>query len=195
MENIEDIISRCKRKKVSSKKRINNMIITKILLSTIFLFASLIYIKSDEQNKLSYQDKIFTDSLSFTKINKFYEKHFGNVMPVLKKEEVVFSNKITFSKIENYLEGEVLTIQEKSPISNINGGMVVFVGEKEGYGNTVIIQGNDSYDIWYGNLTNISVKLYDYLEKETILGETKNNKLYLVIKKDNNFIKYEKYKN
>lgn len=195
MENIEDIISRCKRKKVSSKKRINNMIITKILLSTIFLFASLIYIKSDEQNKLLYQDKIFTDSLSFTKINKFYEKHFGNVMPVLKKEEVVFSNKITFSKIENYLEGEVLTIQEKSPISNINGGMVVFVGEKEGYGNTVIIQGNDSYDIWYGNLTNISVKLYDYLEKETILGETKNNKLYLVIKKDNNFIKYEKYKN
>ena len=37
-------------------------------------------------------------------------------------------------------------------------------------GNTVIIQGVDGVDIWYGNLTNVSVKLYDYVEKDKLIG-------------------------
>ena len=57
----------------------------------------------------------------------------------------------------------------------------------------VIVQGIDGVDIWYGNLENVSVNLYDYIEAETIIGETKDEYLYLVIKKDNEFIKYEDY--
>ena len=70
---------------------------------------------------------------------------------------------------------------------------MVYIGEKEDYGNTVIIQGVDGVDIWYGNLTNVSVKLYDYLEKDKLIGETLDDTLYLVIKKDNEYIKYEDY--
>ena len=61
------------------------------------------------------------------------------------------------------------------------------------YGNTVIVQSVDGADIWYGNITNVSVKLYDYVEKDKLIGEVNGDKLYLVIKKDNNFIKYEDY--
>ena len=71
----------------------------------------------------------------------------------------------------------------------------MFIGEKEGYGNTVIIQGIDGVDIWYANIENVGVKLYDYTLNGTVLGETIDDKLYLVIKKDNDFIKYEDYKN
>ena len=37
------------------------------------------------------------------------------------------------------------------------------------------------------------VKLYDYVEKDKLIGETNSDLLYLVIKKDNNFLKYEDY--
>ena len=50
-------------------------------------------------------------------------------------------------------------------------------------------------DIWYGNLQNVSVSLYDYIEADTVIGEVTNEYLYLVIKKDNEFIKYEDYQN
>jgi len=71
---------------------------------------------------------------------------------------------------------------------------VVFIGEKEGFGKTIIVQGIDGVDIWYGNVTNISVQLYDYLENDTVMGEVDGQSLYLVIKKEGNNIKYEEYK-
>ena len=86
-----------------------------------------------------------------------------------------------------------LTVNNKSLVNNISSGIVVYSGTKDDYGNTVIVQGVDGVDIWYGNLENIAVNLYDYIEAETIIGETKDEYLYLVIKKDNEFIKYEDY--
>ncbi len=194
MEQIDQIINRCKNKQ-DRKIKINKKWITKLLISIIFLFSSLIYIKISEDNKLFFKEKLFSESLSFTKINNWYTNYFGDIVPITNKTEVVFSGSINYTNIEDYYDGQALTVSSLSPISNLIGGVVVFIGEKENYGNTVIIQGNDGYDIWYSNLTNISVNLYDYIENETIIGETVDDKLYLVIKKENEFIKYESYKN
>ena len=71
--------------------------------------------------------------------------------------------------------------------------MVIFVGEKENYGNVVIIEGIDGIDIWYGNMETTTVKLYDYIEKNTYLGTTKENILYLIYQKDGKFLNYEEY--
>ena len=65
-----------------------------------------------------------------------------------------------------------------------------YIGEKEEYGNTVIIQQIDGIDVWYGNISNTSIKLYDYVEKGNLLGEC-SNELYLVFKKDGNRLDYE----
>ena len=73
-------------------------------------------------------------------------------------------------------------------------GIVVYIGDKDTYGNTVIIQGVDGVDIWYGNLENVSVKLYDYIEKDMVIGNTLDDKLYLVMKKDDKYLTYEDYK-
>ena len=71
--------------------------------------------------------------------------------------------------------------------------MVVYLGEKENYGNVVIIEGIDGIDIWYGNMETISVKLYDYVEKSSYLGQTKDNNLYLAYSKDGKFLDYKEY--
>ena len=46
--------------------------------------------------------------------------------------------------------------------------------------------------MWYGNISNTSVKLYDYVKKGDILGEV-NDYLYLVYKKNGNILNYEDY--
>lgn len=190
MEDIETILKR--NKKGERKPFKSSKILTKLLLSVILVLGLLVIFKIDHKYEELFTKNVLTDSLSFMNINNWYQNNFGSLIP-LKKEAYVFSNNLNYYKISSYLDGEVLEVASSSVVANINGGIVVFIGEKEGYGNVVIIQGNDGYDIWYGNLTNISVSLYDYLEKETVIGQTIDDKLYLVIKKDNNFYTYEEY--
>ena len=44
-------------------------------------------------------------------------------------------------------------------------------------------------------MANSSVKLYDYVEKGALLGEVKENSLYLVYSKEDKFLNYEEYLN
>ena len=71
--------------------------------------------------------------------------------------------------------------------------MVIYIGEKENYGNVIIIEGVDGIDIWYGNMETTTTKLYDYVNKNTYLGTTKDNILYLVYQKDGKFLDYKEY--
>ncbi len=168
--------------------------LTKVLLSIIFFLLSLIYLKTNDKNVLMYKEYVFSENLPFTKIKNWYENLFGEPIPkTATKEKTVFSGSLIYKKIEDYHDGEKLTVNDKALVSTLNGGIVVFIGEKDDYGNTVIVQGNDGADIWYGNVANVAVKLYDYVEKGTTLGETKDDTLYLVIKKDNEYLKYETY--
>ena len=45
---------------------------------------------------------------------------------------------------------------------------------------------------WYGNIESSSLKLYDYVEKGSLVGEV-NKYLYLVFSKGDKYLNYEKY--
>ena len=195
---MNDIDSYLKQFKNKSKRGKNNSLsrfISKVLISIIVVLACLIYANNSDSNKNLLQKYVFSDTLKFTKIKNYYENLFGDVLPKESdNSQMVFDEKLLYKKIENYYDGEKLIVNNNSPINSITSGIVVFIGQKDNYGNTVVIQGIDGADIWYGNIENVSIKLYDYVEKNTLIGQTKDNKLYLVIKKDNNYIKYEDYK-
>ena len=46
---------------------------------------------------------------------------------------------------------------------------------------------------YYANINAMNLKLYDYIEKGTLLGETKDNKLYLVFSKNGEYLNYKDY--
>lgn len=71
--------------------------------------------------------------------------------------------------------------------------MVVYIGNKEKYGNTIIVQQVNGIDVWYSNIKTPSVKLYDYIEEGSLLGEVDKNTLFLIYKKDGKILKYEDY--
>ena len=79
------------------------------------------------------------------------------------------------------------------PIKMVKSGIVVFIGNKEEYGNTIIIQGMDGVDYWYSNIENVAVKLYDYVDSTNIIGNGIDNKLYVLFMRDNEVLNYEDY--
>ena len=60
------------------------------------------------------------------------------------------------------------------------------------YNNTIIIEDLNGVYIWYGNVSTTSLKLYDYVEKGTYIGEAERN-LYMVFSKDNKYLNYEEF--
>ena len=112
---------------------------------------------------------------------------------IISKEKVllVFNETLKYSDQTLYKDGVALTVENNYLVPILENGMVIFVGEKEGYNKTVIVEQVDGLEIWYGNLENINVNLYDYVEKGNLIGEITDNTLYLVYKKDGEVIKYD----
>lgn len=147
----------------------------------------------DDKNIIYIEKYFFEETLEFTKINNWYQEKVGKLIPSVKEDStlVFSSSEIKNQKYENYEDGVKISLSKNSPVSVLNGGIVVYIGEKEKYGNTLILQGNDGIDYWYGGITNISVNLYDYIEKNTLIGEVSNDYLYLVLQENGKYLKYE----
>ena len=193
MDELERIRNKHSKKKKDNNKSIN---LTKFLLVIILTLITLIAIKKDIKFKELFYKYIYEDSINFAKINEYYEKIFGSYIPfedTTNKVTPVFNEKLTFISSNKYLDGVKLTVEKNYLVPVLQSGLVVYIGEKEGYGNTVIVQGIDGIDIWYGNVNNISISLYDYIDKKSLLGTTKDDVLYLVYKKDGEILNYEEY--
>ena len=172
-------------------------LISRVLITVIFVLGSIIFTNVSDDNKALYQKYVLEDSLEFTKINELYQSVFGDV-DIAKKDnntdsEVVFGD-VSYTNIEPFKNGVKLTVGMNEAISVITSGIVVFIGEKDDLGNTVIIQGNDGVDIWYSNITDTDISVYDYIEAGSILGSSNGEDIYLTINKDGEFINYEEYK-
>ena len=56
----------------------------------------------------------------------------------------------------------MLGVEKNLLVPVLESGMVIFVGEKDNYGSTVIIEQVDGIECWYGNVTNLNVKFITY---------------------------------
>lgn len=196
IEKIRQNIRNKKQKEVVTKKKNSSSYITKFLCMIILTLLCLICLKKSETFKNIFYENVYGKNFSFTYVKEVYQKYFGSMLPIdkifVKDTKPVFSETFTYKEKEQYLEGSKFIVDSQYLVPTLESGMVVFTGEKEGYGNTIIIQQVDGVDIWYSNITS-NVKLYDYIEKGDVLGETNGNYLYMVIKKDGTSISYEEY--
>lgn len=177
------------------KKSVKRLI-NQTLISIIILLIGLIVIKKDPSLKDNINKKLYEDSIEFTKVKNLYDKYFGDIIPVnnlLVQEEAVFDEKLNYSNQEQYKDGVKLYVSNNYMVPVLRDGIVVFIGEKEGYGNTIVVEQTDGIDVFYSNIKEVDVKLYDYVEQGTLLGEVKDNYMYLVFQKEGNIIDYKKY--
>ena len=177
-------------------KKIHVWITKTLICIIIFLILGIICKKNITlKNKIKYE--LYENHLSFTKIKELYNHYLGGYIPLEtitpKKEESVFNEKISYKNILPYENGAKLTVENNYLVPNQESGVIVFIGKKEKYGDVIIIEGKDDVDIWYGNICNSELKLYDYLEKGNYIGETCNENLYIVYSKNNQFLNYQNY--
>ena len=176
-------------------KYLRNLMMRCLFLIVIFLVLAILSKSSVEFKNYIYKN-IYTDNISFSKIKKIYNKYLGGVVPLKKISNdtyAVFKEKLEYNDISKYLDGVKLEVGDNYLVPVINSGLVLYIGQKDGYNNTVIIEGENGVDIWYGNMSNVSLKLYDYVEAGSLLGEVNNNTLYLVYSEDNDFLNVEDY--
>ena len=183
-----------------SNKRFKKYLLSffsKILISAIIFLVVLIVTKRDDSLKSKINEKVFKTNFSFATVNKWYKDTFGEILPfdnlVSEKDVSVFNEKITYKADSLYKDGVKLTVTDKYLVPILQSGIVVFMGEKENYGQTIIIQQVDGIDVWYSNIDASNIDLYDYVEKGTLLGEAKGDYIYLVFQKDGKFLDYKEY--
>lgn len=170
--------------------------LSKFLITMAFTLVTLIVLKGNKSLQPIFYKEVYDTNFSFATVNHLYEKYLGSPLPFkdfFKDIEPVFNEKLTFTEANKYKDGVKLTVEKNYLVPNQLSGLVVFIGEKEGYGKTVVVQQVNGIDLWYSNVNDISVKLYDYIEKGTLIGTTIDNYLYLVYKKDGVVLNYEDY--
>ena len=188
---------RKKRKKTQKRTSIFFKGIVKLMFTIIITLGCMIALKQNKSFYHWFYQNVYEKNINFAVINKTYKKYFGSSFPLenLFKEQnqTVFQETLVYEEANLYLDGVKLKVKENYMIPILDMGMVVFIGEKEGYGNTVIIEQSDGIEVWYGNVKQTTVSLYDLKEKGEYLGESNSDEIYLVFKKDGKVLDYKDY--
>lgn len=195
---MDELNSKFYNKKNDNKKTNKKVYLfaTKVLICLIIFISLLIVIKIKPELKDKIYEVVYENNFSFSYVNNMYKKYFGNILPfenIAPTEEKVFDEKLEYEESSLYKDGVLLNVNTNYLVPVIESGIVVFIGDKENYGKTIIIQQINGIDVWYGNVSIGDIKMYDYVEKGSLLGEVLDNKLYLVFQKEGKFIDYKDY--
>ncbi|MBQ3020644.1 MAG: M23 family metallopeptidase [Bacilli bacterium] len=176
-----------------AKKYIKSFVVKCLVCVILFLVISIICNFSNT-NLLWFKNNIYNNSIDFSFFNKIYNKYIDKYLPFdIYEEKIVMSDGLIYESSEKYLDGVSLKVGDNYNISSLCGGIVVYIGNKDNLGNTVIIQGTDGVDYWYSNISNLSVNLYDYIEKDVLIGTSSGEKIYLTFIKDGEYLNYEDF--
>lgn len=185
-----------KRIKSNKNKNYRESIIKRTLLSVIFILIILIASNLSDKFKSLVKNELLENTFNFSKINALYKKYVTKINPIKSKGDdtslVSSAHGLNYSKSEDYLDGVKLTVDSEYPVKMLDSGLVVYIGEKEGYGSSVVVKQSNGIDVIYGNITDTNIKVYDYIEKGTIIGNA-NEYLYLVFQKEGETLDYKKY--
>ena len=182
------------REKLVLKKNIRNFI-SRVMICIIMFLLGMISVKDNSSNKQLLNEKLYQEMIPVMELRKMYEKYVGNILTIKKdsSEQAVFQEKLSYNKKEKYKDGVKLEVSNNYMVPALESGVVVFLGKKDNYGNTMIIEQIDGIDTFYGNIDSNKFKLYDYIEKGELIGEVKDDCLYLVFQKKGKVLDYQEF--
>jgi stage IV sporulation protein FA len=152
--------------------------------------------------------KAMDTDFKFATVAKWYEDKFGKPLALLpfadeegaktevQKEYAVPASGKILENFEKNGKGIMIETNKGAEVKAVKEGKVTFAGVKDGLGKTVIIQHADQSESWYGNLSDVKVRLFDYVDKQAVVGTVSDStgedkskgKYYLAIKKGQSFI-------
>jgi stage IV sporulation protein FA len=185
------------------------------ILASVLLFLIVAILFRNQSSTFAPAREFVTSQMGtefkFATVSNWYEDKFGKPMALLPfseddkagKKEVVKNQNFSVPAMGKILEnfekngqGIMIETSKGAAVQSINDGYVTFAGIKDGLGKTVVIQHSDESETWYGNLDEVKVNLYEYIDKRTVVGTVSTStgedktkgQYYFAIKKGDNFI-------
>ena len=178
------------KKKSKSIIKLVNKTLTAIFLGLVLL----IVMEYSPKFKMYMQNEVLNKNLSFGLIGKLYNRYFGKILPATNNDVIaVFNEKLVYKEKEKYQDGYKLIVDKNYLVPVLESGVVVFIGEKEEFGNVITIEGESGSTITYGNINNTDIKLYEYVNRGKYLGEATDGVMYITILKDGEYLDIEAY--
>lgn len=167
--------------KKDGKKKTNYIKIFINKLFTVIIFTMIIIILSNSnQNFRNFLvNDVLNKTMDFSKVNNMIDK-VTDVFKIEENTKNVFKEE---EKIEKYKDGLKYYVNDDKKVILKDSGIVTFIGEKEGYNNTIVIQQSNGYYAWYGNVKE-TVKLYDYIERGNEIGTSDGFYYYVLLDND-----------
>lgn len=184
----------------------------KVLASACLVLIVAIIYRSPSEKAVSVQQYVnhtMEQEFQFAAVSDWYEDQFGKPLALLpakntdegSENEVASGSQYALPASGKILEdfgdnGQRIMIEigKGAGVEAMNEGLVHFVGMKEGFGKTVIVQHGDKSETWYGNLDKIDVNLYEYISKGAKVGTAMDSEdglkgsFYFAIKKGDDFV-------
>ena len=154
-------------------------LLSKFLTIVVFTLLVVIISNNNPSFKSFIVDKVLNSTFDFSKINKL----ISNVTDIFDTKDNTLNVSKVYKDSEKYKDGLKYILNGEENVYLSDSGIITFIGEKEGYNNTIIVQQSNGYYAWYGNV-NPKVKLYDYVEKGTVIGTATDEYYYVLLKDD-----------
>ncbi|MCA0992554.1 M23 family metallopeptidase [Pseudalkalibacillus hwajinpoensis] len=178
-----------------------------MIAACLFLGAGILF-KAESDRLVPAQDYVtnmMAEEFQFASVKDWYEGNFGNPVALFPTspetnsdaEAPVYALPASGKVLENFeTTGKGIMVETvlSSGVEAIDAGVVTYAGDKEGIGQTVVLQHTDGSESWYGMLDSIDVSLYDFVQTKDQLGSVSNSEdgktgtFYFAIKKNEAFI-------
>lgn len=188
----------------SGEKRGSRFLI-QVFISFFLLTVTYLIFQSNVPASRQAQDfigEVMRRDFNFATVSAWYEEMAGGkILPTLsssqsekktdKKEEWVTS--VRGKVIRPFQEdkrGILIQAAEGTPVVAAAEGWVVFVGKKEGLGETVILRHAKGNETWYGWLKKPQVKEKDWVKPQQLIGEPggEGGSVYIARKSGEGFV-------
>ena len=168
-------------KKSKSFKRFIKKLLGKLFTTLIFTMIIISISNYSPKFRNFLINDVLNNSMNFSKINNILDKTTN----IFKTEKIEKVNKLEDNVIssEKYKDGIKYFIGDNENIYVKDSGIVTYIGKKDGYNNTIVIQQSNGYYAWYGNVKE-KIKLYDYVESGSVLGIASDEYYYVLLKDD-----------
>lgn len=174
-----------------------NKCFIKLLMVYLIIITLSIICKSNKSYRDIIYNNIFGSSINFSYARNFYNKYLGGVLNIkdFNNTKSVFNDKLKYYELTKYKDGVKLKVGYNYLVPVINSGIIVYIGNKDDYGNVIIIEDSNGVYNWYGNICNYNVKMYDNINSGDYIGEACDDYMYLVFTKGKQILDYKKFIN
>ncbi|RSK28010.1 M23 family metallopeptidase [Bacillus sp. HMF5848] len=128
----------------------------------------------------NYVSATMEKEFNFATVTAWYENQFGNAPLALLPTNTTVDNEPARYAIpaagrvlvdfEKDGQGVMIETALNADVETIDEGTVIFAGNKDELGNTVIVQHADGSETWYGHLKSIDVPIYQFVRSGTKVG-------------------------